>query len=733
MNFLNYFNNKFFNIIPLKAILSIIFILYCFSLYPTESKAQPWMVYYSDIQVNYFLNDGHFVWTGGLSGLQRLNKNTHELINYNRANSVLPHNFISAIEKDSSGNIWIGTWGGLCKFDGTNLIFLPFPNGLIKNNSIYCLACSADGKIWCGTDYGLAVYNGFTWMVYNTFDSEIPTNEVRGLLFQKPNNIWICGYSAGLIKFDQLNFTIYKDKYNGLPPNGFTRIAINNKDTVLFFWDMGNFRILDDIKGFDWKNINGNSFTEEISNFFVDKNNSLWVCGYRKIGKYENGNWSEYDFTPIVSKESIDAIQVDDNQNIWFSADTGMTKFDGKNTVHYNLSNSGLPDNYIKQIAIDRENNKWFNTRNGLTKFDGFNWTYFDMANFNNHFKNISNIIFDKNNVMWFGSDTGLVSYDGTNYRVFNTSNSNLQSNVITSLLLDSSNILWIGTKSGLSKISGLEISAFNPADYGADINHLFVSDLTCDHSGNVWFYSSKYSVDISDSVIITQFNGVNHKNLMIVDSLTNGLNVNCLGVDSKNHVWIGLITYSDTIQILYEFDGTKFNKYSYQVYSGDYDHYIDGQLRSLIIDKDDNKWLGLSGGVGSGVFVKFKFGWELHDAYNSPEPGRGVYCLNIDSYDNIWLGTDLGVGVFNSMGVVDVEDKTVPTNINNLEISLSPNPAQSHISITLPNSGLTNPAITIYNSMGSEIRRFGSEDYWVAARSIFDRVSDPRGLLLCV
>jgi ligand-binding sensor domain-containing protein len=43
-----------------------------------------------------------------------------EWIVYNTSNSGLPDNSVSAIAIDAQGNKWIGTLGGLAKFDGSS-------------------------------------------------------------------------------------------------------------------------------------------------------------------------------------------------------------------------------------------------------------------------------------------------------------------------------------------------------------------------------------------------------------------------------------------------------------------------------------------------------------------------------------------------------------------------------------------------------------------------------------
>ena len=41
---------------------------------------------------------------------------------YLKINNGLTDNYVSDIFEDSKGNIWFGTWQGLCIFDGENFV-----------------------------------------------------------------------------------------------------------------------------------------------------------------------------------------------------------------------------------------------------------------------------------------------------------------------------------------------------------------------------------------------------------------------------------------------------------------------------------------------------------------------------------------------------------------------------------------------------------------------------------
>ena len=67
----------------------------------------------------------------------------------------LPQNRIQAISQTSEGYLWIGTSGGLARFDGVRfVVFDRSSDTAIRDDSILALCPSRDGSLWIGTEGG---------------------------------------------------------------------------------------------------------------------------------------------------------------------------------------------------------------------------------------------------------------------------------------------------------------------------------------------------------------------------------------------------------------------------------------------------------------------------------------------------------------------------------------------------------------------------------------------------
>src|SRR5437764_3786823 len=67
----------------------------------------------------------------------------------------LPENTVQAFAQTSDHYLWIGTSGGLVRFDGARFVIFDRENTpQIHEDSIFCLTVSRDGSLWAGSDGG---------------------------------------------------------------------------------------------------------------------------------------------------------------------------------------------------------------------------------------------------------------------------------------------------------------------------------------------------------------------------------------------------------------------------------------------------------------------------------------------------------------------------------------------------------------------------------------------------
>ncbi len=299
-------------------------------------------------------------------------------INFTTSNSDLPDNTVSAIAIDNNGDAWIGTSGGLAKFDGTNFTLFNTDNSDLPHNSIMSVAVDSYNNKWIGTYQGLAKFDGINWTVYNTDNSDLPHNHISAIAIDNSGNPWIGTYESGLAKFDGNEWTIFNTENSALQSNNIYAIAIDNYGNKL----IGTMFELLKYDNENWTSI----YSDEnpvhqwhVYETTVDMNDNIWFtfnsAGFftGKLLKYNtSGEITFYNSTNSdLPGVELTSIQIDANNTKWIGTfDGGIATFDDSNWTVYNTENSGLINNKICSVAIDQQNNKWIGTLGGLSVFN---------------------------------------------------------------------------------------------------------------------------------------------------------------------------------------------------------------------------------------------------------------------------------------------------------------------------------------------------------------------------
>src|SRR5260221_14612109 len=72
-----------------------------------------------------------------------------------RSDEGLPQNKIQVITQTGDGYLWIGTSGGLVRFDGVRFVVFDRSNTpALGDDSILSLCAARDGSLWIGTEGG---------------------------------------------------------------------------------------------------------------------------------------------------------------------------------------------------------------------------------------------------------------------------------------------------------------------------------------------------------------------------------------------------------------------------------------------------------------------------------------------------------------------------------------------------------------------------------------------------
>ena len=127
---------------------------------------------------------------------------------------ILSHNHVQSIFQRSNGEIWIGTdGGGITVYDPASNRYWYFRQGPgeydLSKNEVWSITEDSQGAIWIGTANGggLNRFDPYSGKIKKFFHKEndpntIPFNDVRSLLVDSKENLWIGTYGGGLSKME---------------------------------------------------------------------------------------------------------------------------------------------------------------------------------------------------------------------------------------------------------------------------------------------------------------------------------------------------------------------------------------------------------------------------------------------------------------------------------------------------------------------------------------------------
>ncbi|HVY74013.1 MAG TPA: two-component regulator propeller domain-containing protein, partial [Puia sp.] len=189
--------------------------------------------------VHGLLADGDRLWIGTYEhGLDVMDLRTEKVIrHYEKGNTPnsLSSNFIVCLYKTRGGDILVGTWSGLYKYNPAEDNFLPLP---YFNRQAQAILEDRNGTLWvCSYGNGVYYYNARTGakgsFTYNPNDpASLSNNYVNNLFEDSRGNIWFCTES-GLCRYSPVTGRIKRSSASpALRDNQVFRVLEDNSGTL---------------------------------------------------------------------------------------------------------------------------------------------------------------------------------------------------------------------------------------------------------------------------------------------------------------------------------------------------------------------------------------------------------------------------------------------------------------------------------------------------------------------
>lgn len=577
--------------------------------------------------------------------------------------------------QDSKGFMWIGTEGGLFRYDG--LEFKVYKNNIsdstsINSQAVFTLFKDSKDRMWVGTYQGLMLYNEEKDNFIDFYITDIfQTNDAAAVnqIIEIPGSGILVGTAFGALLYDietlELNQQFSKRFAQAFDQKAILSLFQSSDGLLwvgttegLFSWDINTqepYRYnLYELSGIQESNI--------IVNIFEDSYGDLWVATrgggiFRKVSKNDtfiSYKYSASDNNSLGSNECYWFYE-DENNTLWISTNGGgINFFNRKNNnfsyLKYDAGDKfGLLNNNTRSIYKDMQGNLWICSFQAGVNLLINNPYQFKQGGFVTLTKtgsentSVISFLLENNNNLWIGTDGGgLKKVDRSTNEVvsFTPQGKNgftFPDKVVMNIHKDEEGHLWMGTYlEGLIKFdpktNNYRQFKNNPTD-PKSISHNYVSVIHEDTRGNLWVGTNGGGLNLFDQTTeeFTSYKSdPKHRDTKLINDY-----INVIEEDINGDLWIG--TYWGLSR--FNVENSSFHNFSV---NKEFPNGLNSNVIYCLLNDSKNRlWIGTRSGLLRYSFETKKF---IHYSQIDGVGSNQINGLLEDNKGLLWISTDNGI-----------------------------------------------------------------------------------------
>jgi ligand-binding sensor domain-containing protein/signal transduction histidine kinase len=277
----------------------------------------------------------------------------------------LPENTVQAFAQTPDRYLWIGTSGGLVRFDGASFVVYDRDNTPeIRENSIFCLAVASDGSLWAGTDgAGLLRYKNGRFRSYRA--AEGLTNDFVRAVFQTRDGVLWAGTDDGLFRLEGERL-VRVDGQGKIPALAVHAIR---EDSAGNIWVGGSIVI--SIRGDSWReyHLEGFGSATRVKSISETADGTIWVgtvSGLQRSSRAARDS-GRFELVPGIAS-TVRALREDPNGILWIGTiGDGLLRYSDGRLTHVTAPDNP-PSATVLAIFTDNEQNIWAGMQTGLMR-----------------------------------------------------------------------------------------------------------------------------------------------------------------------------------------------------------------------------------------------------------------------------------------------------------------------------------------------------------------------------
>jgi signal transduction histidine kinase/ligand-binding sensor domain-containing protein len=463
----------------------------------------------------------------------------------------LPQNSVNAIVQTRDGYLWLGTFGGLVRFDGARFsIFDPVNTPQLKSNRITALMEDRDGNLWIGAESGeLARYRDGEFAAWSGLGGAIlsfyqqSSGPIWGLRMSARPIRFMPGQpdQAAVVTFDQglegerlyslredragqlwattrQGLTVWRDGafrsdngVEGLPKRGLPLIATTADDSFWIVEEKGLGRIVN--QQFELLVETPHGMGVPPPSLLETRRGEVWF-GYREDQLWRGSRDGKFSKVKLwdAPSTSIHAMLEDREGNLWIgSQGGGLIRLRPHRVTTLSQAN-GLPSDEIQAVCEDGQGGALVLTRAGMSRVEGgqiLSWTAAELERLS-RIRQPASLYRDQTGTLWIGGHGNLGRLgDGLSAPELRG-----LSGDISAILLDREGEIWLGTNDGLIHFNNSGVTRILRPDDGLVNREITV--LSQDRAAAVWIGTKQGLSQFKDGRFInyTTANGLSSNSI---------------------------------------------------------------------------------------------------------------------------------------------------------------------------------------------------------------------------
>jgi ligand-binding sensor domain-containing protein/signal transduction histidine kinase len=542
-----------------------------------------------------------------------------------QASDGLPEQTVQAFAQTPDGYLWIGTTGGLVRFDGVHFTVYDRQNTpALHENSIFCLTVARDGALWIGTEGGgLARYARGQFRSWSTRDG-LSNDFVRKIAEDAHGAIW-AGTDNGLLHLEGDRF-VRVDGTQSIPALAVHAVYFDRGGRL---WAGGSKLLcLEGGRATEYT-LPGEASQNRVKSIVQTADGSIWVGTVSGLNRMLPGG-KAFDRVPGVAGTVRVLLQASDGV-LWIGT-IGQGAFEwNAGKLAQITAPSSLPSNTVLNFFEDGEKNLWVGTQAGMLRLTRAQVSIVPLPKAND--SDFGTIYRDHDASFWIAST---LLFKMRNGEAVPRSLPGLESVHVRNVFRDRSGALWVGTDGdGIFRIAAGITQHLTASD---GLSNNFVRAMAQDRDGSLWV-----AADEGVSHILAEGAQPRIVSYQMRDGLAY-FSTRALLEDRRGDLWIG------TDRGLSHMHAGAFQS--------DAATSALAQMKIWAIheDSDGGLWFGTR---NNGLF-RYRDGKLAHFSAEDGLAGNAIYQILEDNAGHLWMSGPNGISLL-SRHELDAQAETFP------------------------------------------------------------------------